>query len=168
VLAGGALVAAIAALWSSLRALFGERPMSADEAFAFAAPTGEDEQKRAVLRALQDLDYERNVGKISEEDYCRLRDRHRAEASRLLELEQQADEPLRRRVEQLVAEHLAHDEALRADDEEELDDELDPHVCAECGTRNDEDALFCKKCGHELGGEAAAEDEPPEGSESEP
>src|SRR5687767_13420751 len=69
VLAGGALIAVIATFWASVRTLFGETPLAGADAYALGAPRAEEEQKRAVLRALKDLEFERSVGKISEEDY---------------------------------------------------------------------------------------------------
>src|SRR5262245_33286758 len=86
VLAGGALVAVIAVFWASVRTLVGETPLSGADAYALGAPRAEEEQKRAVLRALKDLEFERSVGKISEEDYQTLVAKYRAEAKRLLRL----------------------------------------------------------------------------------
>src|SRR6185436_12750615 len=69
VLAGGALCAVIAVFWASVRTLAGETKLSGADAYALGAPRAEEEQKRAVLRALKDLEFERSVGKISDEDY---------------------------------------------------------------------------------------------------
>src|SRR5215218_9781181 len=80
VLAGGALIAVIATFWASVRTLFGETPLSGADAYALGAPRSEEEQKQAVLRALKDLEFERSVGKISEEDYKALVAKYRAEA----------------------------------------------------------------------------------------
>lgn len=229
VLAGGALVAVIAVFWASLRTLLGETPLSGADAFAIGSPHAEEEQKRAVLRALKDLEFERSVGKISEEDYEALVAKYRAEAKRLLRLIDERSRPGRERVEALVAKRLRREglldgagsgagaadaeivtKAARAGDDDEADggevadeaarrpgdtertgddglvparaeapekpfrrrkrrrgsaaaqtadretgesrDERDvretpPRVCATCGTSNDADAVFCKKCG---------------------
>ena len=106
VLACGALVAVIAVFWASLRTLVGETPLEGADAYALGAPRTEEEQKRAVLRALKDLEFERSVGKISEEDYAALVGRYRTEAKRLLRLLDAEAAPRRRRVEGLVAERL--------------------------------------------------------------
>jgi hypothetical protein len=106
VLAGAGLLTAIGALWVSVRAIFGEVPMDVEDAYALAAPAGADDQKRALLRALEDLEYERRVGKISEQDFGELGTRYRAEAKRLLGVEGGASRELRREVEQLVRDHL--------------------------------------------------------------
>jgi hypothetical protein len=212
VLAGGALVAVIAIFWASLRVLIGETPLSGADAYAIGAPRAEEEQKQAVLRALKDLEFERSVGKISDEDYAELVAKYRAEAKRLLRLLDADAQPRREQVAALVARHLrraglqddggAHEapeqgeegaasapeqgeegavsapedaaaearpakrkraRARRIEKQErdvapadgERDDAAPAEdreaartsTCAVCGTLNDEDAVFCKKCG---------------------
>ncbi len=91
VLAAGALVAVISLFWSSLRALLGETRLSGAEAYLLAVPVAEEERKRAVLRALKDIEFEHAVGKISDADYAALAAKYRAEAKALLRsLEEQA------------------------------------------------------------------------------
>src|SRR5690606_408719 len=104
VLAGGMLLLVIALLWNSVQSLTGESPLSFEEALSLGAPSAEEEQKRAVLRALKDLDYERSVGKLSEEDYAALSGRYRAEAKRLLKLIEEQRGPEHERIERLVRE----------------------------------------------------------------
>ncbi|WP_437483134.1 zinc ribbon domain-containing protein [Sorangium sp. So ce1014] len=198
VLAGGALVAVIAIFWASLRVLLGETPLSGADAYAIGAPRAEEEQKQAVLRALKDLEFERSVGKISDEDYAELVAKYRAEAKRLLRVLDADAQPRREQVAALVANHLRRaglqddggvdapelgvDAAASAPEgaaaearpakrkrvgakqpeqervpEPAADGESDVAAateereaalaCAVCGTLNDEDAVFCKKCG---------------------
>ena len=107
VAAGGALVAVIAMFWSSLRTLLGETPLSSADAYVFGAPPrAEEEQKRAVLRALKDIEFERNVGKISKEDHAELAAKYRAEAKRLLQALDEQSAPGRARAEALVMKKL--------------------------------------------------------------
>jgi hypothetical protein len=112
VLAGGALVGVIAVFWSSLRTLFGETPLSGADAYALGAPRAEEEQKRAVLRALKDLEFERGVGKISDEDYEALVGQYRAEAKRLLRVLDEDAKPRRAQVEALVERRLRREGLL--------------------------------------------------------
>src|SRR3954470_22220359 len=84
-LASAALLLVIWLLWSSVQALAGESELTFEEAFGLGARSAEYEQKRAVLRALKDLEYERSVGKISEDDYHEYAARYRAEAKRLMQ-----------------------------------------------------------------------------------
>ena len=106
VAAGSALVAVIALLFGSIQSLTGESPLSFEEALTLGAPSAEEEQKRAVLRALKDLEYERSVGKISDQDYAELSARYRAEAKRLIELLDDNLSPARERAEKALAERL--------------------------------------------------------------
>ena len=106
ILAGGALVGVIAMFWASVRTLLGETPLAGADAYALGAPRAEEEQKRAVLRALKDLEFERSVGKISDEDYQALVTKYRTEAKRLLKILDTAAQPRREQVEALVAKRL--------------------------------------------------------------
>jgi hypothetical protein len=105
-LAGAALVACIAAFWASVRTMIGEARLSGADAFAIGNTGGAQEQKRAVLRALKDLEFERAVGKISEEDFKVLVARYRAEAKRLLKQIDEASAEQRARAEELVNKRL--------------------------------------------------------------
>ena len=177
VLAGGILLGAVILLWSSLGRLTGESPLTLEEAVGLAAPSAEEERKRAVVRALKDLDYERSVGKISEEDYADLSARYRAEAKALLQSLETGLSPLRKTVEQKLVSRLKSegidvvpkaastgprdgdepvtpDPAASATSTEEPEaaraapEEASP--CTKCGTTNDVDASFCKRCGARL------------------
>jgi len=106
IVASGALIGVVALLWASVQSLTGEAPITLEEALGLGAPSAEEEQKRAVLRALKDLEFERSVGKISEDDYADLSARYRAEAKRLMQALDESAEPERARVDKLVAERL--------------------------------------------------------------
>jgi hypothetical protein len=195
VLAGGALIAVIAIFWASLRTLVGETPLSGADAYALGAPRAEEEQKRAVLRALKDLEFERSVGKISEEDYLAMVVKYRAEAKRLLRVLDEESQPERDRVEALVNTRLRREGLLgakegakeaeggdekaapRADEKKARGPKARPDAkkkaepatkCAKCGTSNDADAVFCKKCGQKCGAApgAAGDDENDDGAEA--
>lgn len=119
VLAGLALVAVIAAFWSSVRMLIGESRLSGADAYALGTQHTEFEQKRAVLRALKDLEFERAVGKISEEDYRVLVGRFRAEAKALLQVIDEKSKEKRARAEKVVQAHFGHAEEPRAEKKRE-------------------------------------------------
>ncbi len=182
VLAAGALVATVAFFWSSLRAMFGETRLSGEDAFAMAAPSAEEEKKRAVLRALKDIAFEHSIGKLSDADYKALNARYRAEAKRLLRVLDHRAAPTRKQAEALAKAYLVDVGVVRAGDPawaespdsaaaesggpaaaaagppEAAESSASPasvraaelvptRVCPSCGTINDGDALFCKKCG---------------------
>jgi hypothetical protein len=150
VLAGGALLGVIAVLWASVRTLSGETAITLEEAVLLGAPSATEEQKRAVLQALKDLDYERSVGKVSDADYEELLRRYRTEAKRLLRAVDEDLAPRRARAEAYLAKHLGKGAT----------DMVAPKAtgprCASCQTENDADASFCKKCGSSM--PAAAKD----------
>lgn len=83
-LAALSLVGAIALFWASLLALQGNVQLCVEELVSLVMPTQEEERKQSVLRALKDLEYERSVGKISNEDYAALVAAYREEAKQLL------------------------------------------------------------------------------------
>jgi len=167
-LAAAALLLVIWLLWSSVQALAGESPLTFEEAFSLGARSAEEEQKRAVLRALKDLEYERSVGKISEDDYHEYSARYRAEAKRLI---QQLDENLaegRQRVEAELERRLskktsepkqsvAPEAALGVDASSHNGEHASPLqsptatlICAACWVKNEPDARFCKACGKNM------------------
>jgi len=106
VLAGGVLLGVVLLFWSSIGRLTGESPLTLEEAIGLAAPSPEEERKRSILRALKDLEYERSVGKISEEDFAELSGRYRADAKALLKLIDAESAPLRQRAEERLAARL--------------------------------------------------------------
>ncbi|MEP7051859.1 MAG: zinc-ribbon domain-containing protein [Pseudomonadota bacterium] len=177
-LAAGALLLVIWLLWNSVQALAGESELTFEEAFSLGARSAEEEQKRAVLRALKDLEYERSVGKIGEDDFHEYSARYRAEAKRLMQTldenlaegRQQVERELERRLARAGAKSA---EALEASDEAEANTarlapleagaELEePGInaghspapgglqCSACQAKNEPDARFCKACGTPL------------------
>lgn len=166
---------------SSVRGLSGDTPLSLDEAIGLGAPSAEEEQKRAVLRALKDLEYERSVGKISEDDYHEFSARYREEARRLISLVDETMVAGREAAEKLLEERVRaagftesgaaantdadqpSGEPTKPEELEESEEEDSPEAadrsdtsdeepsCAKCGTTNDADARFCKQCGATIG-----------------
>jgi hypothetical protein len=113
--AGGVLCSTIWLIWSSLQGLSSDAPLTLDEALSLGAPSAEEEQKRAVLRALKDLEYERAVGKINDADYESLAQHYRNEAKRLLRAVDADLGPERERAEQILAERLSVAESRAAE-----------------------------------------------------
>jgi zinc-ribbon domain len=146
-LAGGVLLIVICILWASVRTLSGDVPITLDEAIALGAPTAIEEQKRAVLQALKDLEFERSIGKIADSDYDELVARYRAEAKRLLRAVDEDLAPLRERAAVYVAEQLGPERPPKRSKSPPKSEEP---ICPSCGTDNDGDAAFCKKCGAKL------------------
>jgi hypothetical protein len=106
-----------------VQSLTGESQLSLEEALGFAAPSAEEEQKRSVLRALKDLEFERGVGKISEEDYTELSERYRAEAKRLMRSLDEHSLPEREKVEKLLAARMLQASKLKSKPNPSVEDE---------------------------------------------
>jgi len=106
VLAAGAITLVITLMWSSVQSLTGGTPLGFEEALGMGAPSKVEEEKRSVLRALKDLEYERGVGKISPEDYAELLAKYRADAKRLIQNVDAALGPAREEVEKAIEQRL--------------------------------------------------------------
>ncbi len=84
-LASIALLIAMSCMWLSLRALLGGEGMRWVEQSKAAQRRSEWlQEKEAVLRSLKDLEFERDVGKLSEEDYERLHGQFRGRAKQIM------------------------------------------------------------------------------------
>jgi hypothetical protein len=87
VLAGFALVLAISFTWRALRVLLGgeaQSDLAQSQAMRHRAELLDE--KDAVLRSLKDLEFEKQVGKISDDDFKRLDTEFRLRAKRILKL----------------------------------------------------------------------------------
>jgi hypothetical protein len=168
-LAAGALLLVISLLWNSVQALAGESELSFEEAFSMGTRSAEEEQKRAVLRALKDLDYERSVGKISEQDFHEFSTRYRAEAKRLIrdldedlaearkQVEHDLERRLRKREQSSDASASAHETSAEQSAESAATDPRGSgskalRECTACRVQNELDARFCKACGTAMAG----------------
>jgi hypothetical protein len=180
-LAATAMLTAVAAIWASLQVLAGDRADELDGAMQMITSGGESEQKAFLLRALKDLEFERSLGKISEQDYEELKQRYRARAKEVLQELDKRNESARAEAERMASDWLSSRgfaqidgettrqatkaaETLPANQPEHpaapADNQGDRRTCASCGTDNEGDARFCKKCGAAMEGndvdEAAA------------
>jgi hypothetical protein len=116
-------------------------------------------EKLLVLRSLKDLEFDRSMGKLSQPDFEEMSARLR---SRALSLMKQVDEDgsgYRSIIERELSARLAAQAAERLTGAPVDTPAPDPTVlvaglCA-CGTVNDADAFFCKRCGAKLAGASA-------------
>lgn len=112
VVAGGVLLGVIGILWASLRVLSGDAPLPAD----LEALEGGSEadpllaRKKMLLRALKDLDNEKAVGKLGEDDHAQITATYRAELKEVLRSIDASLEPFRGLAEEAAANYL---ESLR-------------------------------------------------------
>lgn len=92
------------------------------------------------LAALKELDFDREMGKLSDEDYATLRATYTAEALAALRAEEPAATAIDDPAEALIARARG----------------ASGTACADCGPRPEPDARFCSECGGALGAAACA------------
>jgi hypothetical protein len=170
-LAASALALTLLWLWQSLRLAFVHTLAAPPTAAVSPERALLMAEKQSLLLALKDLEAERDAGKLSAADYAELNVQYRMRARVVL-----------RELDGLLAPHRADAKALieaaiggRADsvaasstagpastnvagrpDVAVTAAEVSPHACGGCGTGNDVDAVFCKKCGARLRSEPSA------------
>lgn len=112
ILASATLLAALAALFVSLRAAFGGtsvEPLASGPGLPDRAAL--EDEKNSLLRALKDLEYEHEVGKIADADYERLERAYRMRAKQVLaELDRDLG-PYLSQAEELIARSLGEAKA---------------------------------------------------------
>ncbi len=154
-LAFSVLAGAVLLFWESVRLLLD--PTAPGDGTAEGTESGVpaelETRKRAALRALRDIEYERAIQRLSEEDYRTLEQKYRAEARAAM-----------RAIDEGLAAWLPRADALLAEAEAGAPNgEVAPptadtaqpaepatvtgRACPKCNARNDADAVFCKKCG---------------------
>jgi hypothetical protein len=101
------LVLVLYQLWSSIKVFGRQSRLTLNEALELAAPKHDEERKQSLLRGLKDLEYERGLGKLTDEDYQSLSQRYRSEAKELLKKLDASEEQLRQRLLEAVAKRMA-------------------------------------------------------------
>jgi hypothetical protein len=85
VLSGGGLLFAISFLWAALRSLFGGKSDTlVTESVAMRKRHELLDEKEAALKSLKDLEFEHEVGKLSDDDFRRLQAEFRTRAKHVL------------------------------------------------------------------------------------
>jgi hypothetical protein len=91
-------------------------------------------EKKLLLKAIKEVEFDRDTGKLDDDEAAQAIGRYRARA---LEILAQLDDTNARGVEARIEEELARRMAA-------------PQGCPKCGLQNDVDATFCKKCGAKI------------------
>ncbi|MCA9606657.1 MAG: zinc ribbon domain-containing protein [Myxococcales bacterium] len=159
VLAGSMVMLGLAALWQSLRSAFGGGPaIGSDGAVGLPERTALVAEKQTLLRAIKDIQFERELGKISEEDFERLDKAYRRRAKQVLALLDQDLEPYRVRADKEIADAMGEAEdrgPYRRGGSGRKKKKGTPAKqaarprgveCPACGVDNAKDAVFCKAC----------------------
>ncbi|MBX3201477.1 MAG: zinc ribbon domain-containing protein [Labilithrix sp.] len=171
VLAAGLLLGVIALLWNSLRVLSGDAELSPELEALDMAAQGVDalsSRKTMLLRALKDLENERAIGKLEEDDFEQLSSTYRAELKAVLRRIDDSLAPHRAKAEEAAREHLARAGVVAPGGRGALPDENTAKgaardaatkpakgstkrvACPKCGESNEPDAKFCKECATRL------------------
>jgi len=127
-------------LWLVFEPLFSAaRPQSFSALDLEALEEIEDSRSGVALTALKEIEFDRETGKLSEDDYAFLKQKYTVEA--LSALRAETDSP-RTDVEALVAARLA---VIRGGGEGGT-------ACSGCGAPGEPGTRFCPACGTALGG----------------
>jgi hypothetical protein len=121
-----------------------------------------EREKMLTLRAIKELEFDRAMGKLSEEDFKEMGGRLRARAGSLIR-QLDAGAGYRDQIERDVEKRLGEangrlkpsDDGRSAKASAEREDDrsataLAERLCSSCATANDPDARFCKSCGQRL------------------
>jgi hypothetical protein len=101
-----------------------------------------EREKMLALRTLKELEFDRSMKKISEDDYAEMSARLRARATRIIR-QLDAGSGYRAKIEADLAKRLEKVEP-------ETKSRPQARTCTACQTPNDADARFCKGCGRQL------------------
>jgi hypothetical protein len=147
-----AIVAALAIglvllnLWRSLRAVLGLLPEPSLTTLISDQRSRLLSRRTALLRSIADLEFERQVGKISDKDFRRLDGTLRLEWREVLGQMDADLEPYLADAKRMIDERI-----------QRLQKAATParKTCGDCSAENDPDAAFCKKCGVRFGAQRA-------------
>jgi len=105
-----------------------------------------ERDKLLALRAIKELEFDRAMGKLSEDDFKEMAGRLRMRAARLMR-QLDAGAGYREQIEKDLQKKLGG----YTKDTKGKDAKASPHlVCGACSSANDSDARFCKSCGARL------------------
>jgi hypothetical protein len=109
-----------------------------------------EREKQLVLKAIKEVELDYQMRKIAEPDYKDMIERYRTRAMRLIS-ELEAGDNFKPLIERELRDRLAAaDAAPQEVATVATDATATTSACPSCGTQNDEDAQFCKKCGGKL------------------
>jgi hypothetical protein len=106
-----------------------------------------EREKLLALRAIKELEFDRAMGKLSDEDFAEMGGRLRTRAARLIR-QLDAGAGYREQIEKDLAKKL--DSVKDTKETKGTKTKTAERACAACSTSNDEDAKFCKRCGAKL------------------
>jgi hypothetical protein len=155
VLAAGSLALCLRALYRLVETLSRRDFEAVLEREAGLEPASRRElrdERRRLLRAINELRFDHDMGKLSDEDYRAVREAYELRAVEVMRaLEEEPD--LHPRVQQALAQldgMPAVEPAPSAAAEAKAGEATTVRTCPACDQKNDIDARFCKSCGEAL------------------
>jgi hypothetical protein len=170
----GAAGAAAAAVYRMLAPLAAHDAALSGQRQSERARTALEREKALVLRSIKELEFDRAMGKVSPNDFDEMAARLRGRAMMLIKQADEGGAGYRELIERELSARLAargrttvtqqapaevpaalQSEAAdavvpRTSGAAHVDDANGARVCTDCGTGNDVDAAFCKRCGTRL------------------
>lgn len=143
----GAAGFAAGALYRTLAPLVSDRPPATDAPIGESLRAALEREKALVLRSIKELEFDRAMGKVSAKDFDEMAGRLRARAMSIM---RQLDGGSAYR--ELVERELAARVRLQPppDVAPRVERPAVSRAACACGTANDPDAAFCKRCGTKL------------------
>jgi hypothetical protein len=135
--------AAAYACYRMLLPLVGHSPQTRAGLLGAIARRTLEREKVIVLRAIKELEFDRAMGKVADEDFAEISSRLRQRAMRLMRQLDDVETAARARVEQELRARVQGAPAPATTAESRP-------ACPSCETINDADARFCKACGAPL------------------
>jgi hypothetical protein len=135
--------AAAYACYRMLLPLVGHSPQARAGLLGAIARRTLEREKVIVLRAIKELEFDRAMGKVADEDFAEISSRLRQRAMRLMRQLDDVETAARARVEQELRARVQGAPAPAVTAESRP-------ACPSCETINDADARFCKACGAPL------------------
>jgi hypothetical protein len=139
---------AAAGLYRMLSPLVSDVSATLVEPLSERARAALQREKLLVMRSIKELEFDRSMGKMSQADFDEMAGRLRARALLLIKQLDDDGSGYRSMIEREISERLAANTAAPAAVESAAP-AASTSACA-CGTPNDADAVFCKKCGRRL------------------
>jgi hypothetical protein len=144
----GAAGFAAATLYRTFAPLVSKDPSRYQASLTDSMRSALEREKALVLRSIKELEFDRAMGKVSAKDFEEMAGRLRSRAMTLMRQLDADGSGYRELIERELSARLPRAAARKTAPVATV-----AATCA-CGTQNDRDAVFCKRCGSKLAGPA--------------
>jgi hypothetical protein len=123
---------------------------AAEDDFDLADPTESDTPKVRALLALREIEFDRATGKLSEDDYRRLKAKYESEAIAAIRAEEAAERAGGLAAPGAAGRVASGSVSERAEELIRRARQSAARTCPTCGPRPEPNAVFCSHCGRSL------------------